>query len=722
MQIQETEEINFETSENSGSLQDPLYHDKDDTVQQKETNLDYALFDSIDSIHPIDSQTLSYVGRPCLSQIEGVVEEISRIININGLSAQDKRRTIIKGLNTSLGTSLSDLKVYIWDKFEDVRAKLPHLSKKSIRRLGVPPNKGHNSAKEYHGIINYRIVSSTNDDHVFTNRSHECFAQKKIIREELNFHKNLGDNIEEISVDNSSKLHIGDTTVVSRYHQNLRLFISEKGPHTPTHDKYTYKITPCGYMKLKFEKESENNSRMTGADKREHIIYPTSGPLTIFMKPDRYIKSTIENHVNDILYGNIFSEFPGFLYISADRGPDWDLSYEISFIYYGLLWINSRCDGLCINSLAGNNSAFNEIEHSWSKMSNLLGGGLQINGKLQNGKSPSTEEEHKQVNEEAIELICRIIEDGSKRYNFPIECKKWGTEIGKQKDIFDRHKWNIFLESKNFDSEDNKKRKNLFQFFVEHSTRLENYILFLRCEQTSCKKCLKLPQVRAPQLLASLRNRGGSFFSPMKLDNRHFKSYLQMKSDNETFHLPKLYADSKEEISYCDLCKYWIFNSNAERERHFWFIHNGVPTPKYIKGRFICKWPNCEDKFHDSAYLLQKHKNKYKHKKEQKKNLEHKKEQKKQNSKRKEIENTQEPKKKRKDERDYTSSCIGKRVQVWFEDRGHYFVGTIREKQLENQYLIEWDDKRAKKNEIVELVKEHNNDDKSDTDRWNFCG
>jgi len=64
---------------------------------------------------------------------------------------------------------------------------------------------------------------------------------------------------------------------------------------------------------------------------------------------------------------------------------------------------------------------------------------------------------------------------------------------------------------------------------------------------------------------------------------------------------------------------------------------------------------------------------------------------------------------------------IGTRIRVWFNCKEKYFEGAISgETELEDQYTITWDDKRAKREEPVVLMKCNCHDDITDTERWNL--
>jgi hypothetical protein len=80
--------------------------------------------------------------------------------------------------------------------------------------------------------------------------------------------------------------------------------------------------------------------------------------------------------------------------------------------------------------------------------------------------------------------------------------------------------------------------------------------------------------------------------------------------------------------------------------------------------------------------------------------------------------------KKRENDDNIGNAKVGRRVRVWFSAqpgrREKYFVGIIGRDCGNDQFEMEWDDKRAKKHEVVSLKPENKTDDISNEDRWNY--
>jgi hypothetical protein len=176
-------------------------------------------------------------------------------------------------------------------------------------------------------------------------------------------------------------------------------------------------------------------------------------------------------------------------------------------------------------------------------------------------------------------------------------------------------------------------------------------------------------------------------------------------------------------VDYLDLERcdghYYQFDSAVDMRRHFDLCHAGVPTDSFCKDYFCCSRVKngkaCEFKC-DSRAELDLHVESI-HQRSAKRTI-------------KQSIQEDDPVLLRKDGGDDGPARTlkkqklenGSRVSVWFESRRKYFRGIIKRiLNLEKSKCeMEWDDGRAKKNEIVILDPEHNTLDSSDSDRWNF--
>jgi hypothetical protein len=63
---------------------------------------------------------------------------------------------------------------------------------------------------------------------------------------------------------------------------------------------------------------------------------------------------------------------------------------------------------------------------------------------------------------------------------------------------------------------------------------------------------------------------------------------------------------------------------------------------------------------------------------------------------------------------------IKSRLKVWYPKKQKEYVGTVIDYEGENKYVMDWDDGRCKKNEVVELLLENRTCDPANDDRWDF--
>jgi hypothetical protein len=293
-----------------------------------------AIQNSTEDILPTIPRKRNFIGRPSLAFIPGVVEEVKRILLQAGAAASEKRRTQEYGLNLKIGISTVDLRDHIFETIPEVREKFPRLSERTVRRLGIAPNKNFRAAVHYHAAVPFKIISSTNDAHPIDSNSHECFSQVRLIKEEIYWYQGLGDNVAALSVDNATSLRIGDCTLTSRFHQNNHLYLMGDSIHTPPHDFCKFTITPNGYLKLP---PCSTEKTFIAADKRNHVVTSSGGSLELFLRADYFFQSTIAHHVEDLL--KIYPNPPGFLSFYRIVGPIGGFStilHLFTMVCYGL--------------------------------------------------------------------------------------------------------------------------------------------------------------------------------------------------------------------------------------------------------------------------------------------------------------------------------------------------------------------------------------------------
>lgn len=177
-------------------------------------------------------------------------------------------------------------------------------------------------------------------------------------------------------------------------------------------------------------------------------------------------------------------------------------------------------------------------------------------------------------------------------------------------------------------------------------------------------------------------------------------------------------AGTKVDFSKLERCcdgHYYQFDSGADMKRHFDLCHAGEPTLSFCKNYFSCSrtldGKKCEFKC-DSRADLGVHVDSV-HQRSKKRSL---------GQSARESPPSSTPPRVAADCGNAQSLKQGARVNVWFDCSRKYFSGTIKRVLNSEKYkcMMDWDDGRAKKEEVVFLEPEHNTTDSSDSDRWNF--
>jgi hypothetical protein len=290
-----------------------------------------------------------FVGRPQLCMIDGVKDYIENIL-FQTCAAQNRRRTEEK---STLGISLNDLNDQLRNSFPEVRIQFPNLTNETIRRIGEPPNKSHNSSNNYHNIIPMKRMRLENNYFKFTEASHDSFAQVNLICEALVLAKGIGDLVTLISMDNSSEEHIGaGCTFTSRYHQLSTMNSTLSPPNCPDHDFYEDKLTPSGYLILTPQPSQLNINSIfppgyynTYQDQKQRtrIVVPGDGHLHMFYSSPKLFPLSLETHLSHL---RIIMPSTSFLGIMCDKGSDNNFEHDGNFVQYGRFWEENKLDGI----------------------------------------------------------------------------------------------------------------------------------------------------------------------------------------------------------------------------------------------------------------------------------------------------------------------------------------------------------------------------------------
>lgn len=180
------------------------------------------------------------VGRRSLYSISGVVKFVENVL-FSCSQAQEKRRS--KEMKT-VGISMPDLRDLISSNFSEVREHFPNLGDSTVRRLGIPPNRGRHAAIYYHCLFPFKRLRIENNKFLFTSHSHSAFSQTNLIFEQGGHCQSLGDIVEMFSSDVSQCFNVGGTTLTSRLLIFVKFFTNLFLGITKTEDSYCYMCIP----------------------------------------------------------------------------------------------------------------------------------------------------------------------------------------------------------------------------------------------------------------------------------------------------------------------------------------------------------------------------------------------------------------------------------------------------------------------------------------------
>lgn len=557
---------------------------------------------------------------------------------------------------------------YLLETIPDLREKHPNLSKETVARLMEPPRRGTHHAKMFKGLIKARPSRVENNNHKFSEADHRCFTNIKNARELFALFPEEGVLAD---CDNMAKIQMNGKTAVSRYHQGQGYFLEKDVPKQACHDFpfSGYTVTCSGYKFLTslepYQRLRRFSEFVTSHDidnltpefvqkrfgdikgvgyfdklKRLHVEIPRTGPLYLFNRADFFHTANIQTHCNDLV--SIFQrQFPAALCIRADRGSDWNPKFMQPVTYFGRLWADMKMDVLWMVYLTADNSAFGNIEREWSHVSKWLAG-ITFDPRLpgedkapcQYGKTQITEQERSKKTEQLFTILLKELEgfmtnksiEGCAVHVNTVPCRGGAAKYR------DNEEWAKFLNysSELIDKEGNWKfpdwrDKVLFlRFLFAHLVRWEDQIVFTRCYPESkamtCSHCSKLPEVRAPNILAALHRQGirSPYFAiPDESHPGHFKSFLQLFKSDEALGSPDIDTTAIPARSKCGTCKI-VLMSDAERTRHARWAHQGDPIEKPARKKWKCTFKVaaakvCDQEFESQRELMD-HKNRAGHK------------------------------------------------------------------------------------------------------------
>ena len=133
---------------------------------------------------------------------------------------------------TGRGVTLKDIQEHLLENESGLRES-GDISRDTIHIMTVAPRKNHTRAKRYKGHIDARVPGKRNQYRKENVNQLFFFARVKYCEE---FVANFNKETTFYNCDDMNKLHMGQATAVSRYHQIFRFFVNNDTPNVGEHD------------------------------------------------------------------------------------------------------------------------------------------------------------------------------------------------------------------------------------------------------------------------------------------------------------------------------------------------------------------------------------------------------------------------------------------------------------------------------------------------------
>ena len=578
----------------------------------KNDSVDSCIYPNFNQFHFVDNIGVS-LGRPSLSsKFPEIVAVVKEFIGQHSAAAHNRRWEDTEYCH---GVSIEMIRRPVLQAIPELKK----ISKSTIRRLLLPPQKNRKAACRYTGLVEAKIPPKRNDLSLKKHKDfHFTCAQVNFIGE---LSEMLLDETVAFSADDKNKLN-GGTLVVGRYFNIGKFFMTNDQPNYPDHD-FPYsgaKLVPSGYLLLKSRlrrsrslsprrrysvnvKKRRSSSQpalsrckskgkfheMRYRDElgRERISWPRTGQLSVYLYASLFHSSTSAlhaSHLGEILKPIVERENKGAVTIICDGGPDWSTKFTPNLINYGRLWKNLKIDVLVLTCYAPGHSRFNPIEHCWAPISKkLTGATLPISV---SEDVPSPWEDNTLLEEEIIKNKGEVLDHAidtckkywhNKRYDsFPIKVfsvpSKGSTPLERVHKLV--KSFSSASTRKIRESEELSEIKEEYQFLVSHCCRKSYQLQFSRCNQDSCEHCGTTP-IRAERFLSILRKSDEALPTPSlsAIHRGHYDTMLQQLSALELGKkslgidqgLPSLNGKSAPLCPFG--CRY-VFSSKTDAMRH----------------------------------------------------------------------------------------------------------------------------------------------------------
>lgn len=484
------------------------------------------------------------------------------------------------------------------------------ISESSIKRLFVAPHSSRHASVRYHGVIVAKIGVKANDVSKENKNSHFC---RSSVNYALEMATCFEDEVSAWSVDDKNKLLVGGGPCVDRRMSFKSYFMRNDMVHYPDHNFSTgYKIIPSGYMQLLHRPSPKQHDKTPSQEPplpgnqcqlptskyrhdklgRLHFNYPRTGPLSIYLRGNKFHKASVYNHHEDLkqLIQRVNEKDGKYAaVIISDNGPDWKKHSLKVVQMIGRLWRDLNLDYLCIVAYSPGDSRFNMVEHSWAPLTMWLTG-LQLKASLP-GEEKTPQEQTKLTQQEretkeaivldtAIDDVHRCLEgrvyDSFPLNIVPVPCRSTQhTDEAKIEELTNAS----LLKIQRDDSLSSLAEE--FQFLSRHSAQRSFQLEFVKCESSSCGHCSKRP-IRAKKLITFLREFADGYnFTPKPSEQHpdHFMAWHEMAQRATAGTLQFADVDeglesplSGEQRRCKQGCKK-VFQSAADMDRHDRLIH-----------------------------------------------------------------------------------------------------------------------------------------------------
>ncbi len=506
-------------------------------LDESENVLEFILFGDATSIQNSSLVQHRKGRKPLYLRYPEIVPELNKYVQEHGVAAHERRR---EETTMSCGLSIPEIRQHLFRTVPGLRADQVKLSKSAIHHLFTPPRRNSSSASKYKGLISSKIAPNRNDLTVEHPDQHFASAQCRYVTEMSAL---FPSEVILMSCDDKNKLTMGLPAV----HRLNRIGKFYPLGDAPNYSDHTFpkgkkaKLTPCGYMLMRkglsrSRSASPNQAsfrctmqRSKSADSirlpsnfdqfdkkgRLHVRWPHSGPLHLFLKPDCYLPSNSQMHLNNLLKVlKQEAKLKSVLAIMCDGGPDWSTKPLINILNYGRLWKNLNLDCLILVCHAPGSSKFNPIERAWARINHFLAGTtvpdsvnlptLDGKGFVQRKLGQKQGVYDAAIYEASVRTMAKYWNektfDGFPIFGYPI-CP------GKYSPTFSDHE----AIMRSFDKFEEHSAWGELRFYASHCIRKHYCPQFTK---DNCPTCQKWP-VRAEKFMELLRKLGGMIPVPI---------------------------------------------------------------------------------------------------------------------------------------------------------------------------------------------------------------